>query len=367
MTKRTLFVCEKPSVAEDLSVIMGESDKAILGLGAVIYKFNYQDVKFSESPYTKEEPKYKLSLDTLSGANHFHYGVWNNTKEKSDDINLKEYFELVKKNSFNKKTIECLFNFFNDFDEVVYACDNNATGCRSFCFKFEKYFNLGKNWINYFEDRNIKMTAMYIFLNDKTSLKKAYGERTPIKNSEYFQSLVDDYIKKDFFEYNYNLNSILFYSDALRKVGYIKDENYKVLTKNYILSLYLLQENENLLKDDFIDKMEERKIGTSRSRNLIIENLLKMNMIKDINDGNRISLMLSNLGKSFLNLLHKKVNDKYLGIRLSQDRFYNSNHIKKNLENTAQMSVEDFKSKYEKYLYNTFSKQKRFLRKIKRN
>lgn len=383
MTKRILFICEKPSMAKQLSVIINENDNIILAQGTASYIFDYQSVNFSKSPYTKEEPLYKFNLN--SNNINFSISCWDSNSNSVHNPLLKKFFELKNEKNFDsekgKKIVE---EFFIQYDEIVYACDMDLTGYRAFDFKFEKYFNLGKDWISFFEKLNIKVTGMKIYCFDKTYLKKYYQQREQLKNNLFFNNLKDSYIKKDFFEYNYNLNSILFFNDALKQAGYIKNEHHNVLTKNYILTFFLIKNNENLFEYDIYEKMIKNEIGACVSTTVIIENLLNMNLIEKNLEISMLKVYkestlyparnhvyyaykLTELGERFINNLHKKLNDPNLAIRLLLNNFSNINYLKNHQKKLAEnLSVEDFKLKYEKYLYNAFSKQKRYLRKLKR-
>jgi len=204
------------------------------------------------------------------------------------------------------------------------------------------FFELGKEWIDFFNIYNIKISIMKVCSFDEKSLSKYFAERKNIYDSDY-HLLKESYIKKDFFEYNYNLNSLLFFNNILKKINI--DKNDIILTKNHISTLFLLQK-ENLTEDLIIQLMNKRKIGQASSFAEIVYNL---NILKLTQKRNEL-VSLSEQGELFLSFLHKKINDPYLNIRLQNDH--------------KELSVEDFKIKYEKYLYEIFSKQKRFLRKL---
>lgn len=378
MTRKKLFVCEKPMAANSLTNIINENDHIILAQGISSYKFDYQLVKFSESPYTKEKPRYKHYIK--NNFDIFNTECWDNNGNRFKNTFLKKYFDFKNNEVFNKENnLKLLEEFFRQYDEIVYACDADLTGFRGFDFKFEKYFNLGKDWISFFDKLNIKITGMIINSLDEKSLNDSYKKREILKDSLFFKNLKDSYLKKDFFEYNYNLNSILFFSDALKDAGYIKNEHSKILTKNYILTIFLIKNNDHLSISNITNKMCLKNIGSSASRYVIIDDLLKMeiveedkNVLLDDNDNDdelkSYKYKLTKMGEKFVCNLHKKVRDPDLSIRLLKNNFTIIDDLKYDKrEDAKNLSVEDFKEKYEKYLYNVFSKQKRFLRKIKRD
>lgn len=329
--KKTLYVCEKISSAKEISLFIKPNDEIILSQSVGKYNFNYQDVKFSESPYTKETPIYKLNKNTLK---HFDYVLIKSGGEVTENEILKEYMNLIISGD-NLEKCHCLVeDFLKKYDEIVFACDFDHRGFRAFEFKFEKYFNLGKNWVKYFEEKGIKLSYLFITAIHESVLPNTIKNKLTInKNSKEFNSLRDFYIKKDFFEYNYNLNTMLFFGS--------------LITKNYVMVMQLLFKNENMNIMNLIDLMNDRCIGTASSTVEIINKLKENDYV--INDSANYSL--SEKGLFVLEKMHPKMNDPYLGQRLNKDVF--------------ELELNDYINKYEKYLYNTFSKQKRFLRKIK--
>lgn len=360
MNQRILFLSEKPMQAKALSFLMKDNDKVILAQNIVSYKFDYQELKYSEAPYTNEEPKYKF---IAKQPDIFHTSSFNNEENMENCPFLKKFFKLKKfKFSSEEEKIELLKEYFSQFNEIVFACDMDHTGYRHFHFKFAKYFELGENWGKFFDELNIKITGMKITCYDKKTLKECFENREPFFNNPFFENLKTIYLKKDFFEYNYNLNSILFFNEAMRLSGYVKYENYNVLTKNYIATLFFIQ-NESLKEHEVVSKMVRHHVGSSSTMAQIIENLKLMNLVKY----KEYNLSLTEFGATFLTLLHKKVNDPYLNIRILQNNYRRLDDLKaKEREKANFLSLEEFKDKYSKYLYTVFSKQKRFLRKSQR-
>jgi DNA topoisomerase IA len=362
MTKRTLFICEKPNAAKSIQIIMKQQDTVILAQCIAAYEFDYQDISFSESPYTKEEPKYKFKGNNLNvfnvGSVDFE-GKYIDCPQLINIYNLKQ--KINKEKEFQHKFENEIEKYFSQFNEIIYICDPDLSGYRGFTFRMEKYFELGENWIDYFEKLNIKITAIKLEAFNNDMLIKSYNERTNFKNNEFLKMLKSNYMKKDFFEYNYNLNSILFFNNALNMVGHIKKDTDVTLTKNYISTLFLINKTK-LSEGDLIIHMERNYIANPSSLTTLIDNLKLMNLIF-VNDLKKFEL--TEKGTNFISKMHNKINDSQIGLRLLLNNFEDSSQIygfgKQKLNN---LSLKDFKIKYEKYLYNTFSKQKRFLRKF---
>tara|TARA_Y100000034_G_scaffold64752_2_gene78326 strand:- start:9715 stop:10737 length:1023 start_codon:yes stop_codon:yes gene_type:complete len=337
--KRKLFFVEKPCAAQSFSFLLEKQDMAILAQSIAAYKFDYKNINYSNAPYTKETPLYKENKK-------FTHSIFNTNAffQNKNRMELPYLLEILKlKENKNKEVLKRkIKEFFLNFDEIIFACDYDYTGWRGFEFKMFYFFELGKEWIDFFNSYNIKISIIKTCSYDKNSLIKSFKERKNIFESDYYL-LKEGYIKKDFFEYNYNLNALLFFNNILKKLN-IDNKNI-VLTKNHIATLFLLK-SEKLTEHDIVEIMSKRKIGQASNYSEIVYNLSFLKLTQKRNE----IVSLSEQGELFLSFLHKKINDPYLNIRLKNDY--------------KELSVEDFKIKYEKYLYEVFSKQKRFLRRL---
>ena len=355
MTTRKLFICEKPDIAKKLQPLLNENDLIILSQPIGVFKFNYQNISFSEAPYTKEKPQYKIDFN----ANNIEQACISafNKNGKIKIKFLEDYYNSLKNNKvINFKNID---NFFNNFEEIVNCCDCDYSGARAFDFKISKYFKIGDNYLNYFKDKNLILSTMCFLDLSHISIKEEFSKRYNSKNYEIFLKHREKYLKKDFFEYNYNLNSLLFFSKYIKNI---------VLTKNMIQTLLFFQNELEFSSSNILFKMDKKKIGTLASRYKIIEELNKNNIIEQVHldyyllktKEKRIKsyFRITKQGQFLLNeIMHKKIKDPYLAERLNVDIF--------GTKNKELLSFEDFYNKYEQYLYTVFSKQKRFLNKKK--
>ena len=367
MKKNKLYLCEKPSSAMSFNFLLSEGDLIIIACGTASYKFDYQNVSFSEAPYTNEIPQYKAHDENK--VTPLTISAWN-SKERFEIETFINIVNLNKDKVKNKLKIDLITNeFLDNFDEIIFACDSDITGVRAFCFKFEKFFNLGENWKEKLRNKKIQISAINYSSLDKNSILKYNLEKTDLNDNEIFNILENSFIKKDFFEYNYNLNSILFFNDALSLPNHFKEQYDFILTKNYILTLFLIKDKKSICSDYLHTTMKD--IGNLISHHTIIDNLLKIGLIREDRnnpleskfDSLHYPYEITNIGKGFIKNLHKKVNDPHLGKRLKKDNI--DNHY--GCKDSNGLTVNDFKIKYEKYLYAVFSRQKRFIRKIKRS
>jgi len=349
MRNNKLFICEKPSCAKLYQFLLNKGDLIIVACGTGSYKFDYEDVSFLKSPYISRKPKYRINLE--KNRTPLTVKSWDSKTGFKNDL-LSDLVELHNSDKFRKQEIDLITNdFLKDFDEIIFACDPDITGVRAFCFKFEKFFNIGIDWKKKLFKKGIRVTALICYSGNQESLLRSYNERKEINISKKFKYLEENYIKKDFFEYNYNLNAILFFKNHIDLPEHLSGEFDCVLTKNHISTLFLVRSMAGISDDNLNHLMNENKIGSPVSRSVIIENLLKIGLVKEISDSKsgRIycKYKLTSAGEVFLNNLHKKVNDPYL-----------INVLYKDISNK---SISDFKIKYKKYLYEVFSRQKKLI------
>lgn len=355
MTK--LFVCEKPAAVNCITFLFEKNDNAIVIGNIAPFKFDYQDIKFSKAPYTREIPQYKPN-PYYQEPNFFHDGLYGKDyrfgRGYKTDRFLNEYY--FKKDTYGyEKNKEEILKFFSKYEEIIYFCSNDYSSYRSFDFRFSKYFGLGENWLEILNENNIKVSFVKVTAFYKEGIQKDFDERTDFNNNPNVFKLKESYMKKDYFEYNYNLNSILFFNEILDKIGHVKSDKDTTLTKNYILFLYLLSKqsynfNElHTLRDTYY-------IGSISSFEYRFEKMIDMGLLTVDNK----VYSITKKGLDFLTYLHKKIYDPYLNQRIISNN--KDEDCYKDIKDDY-LNLEDFKVKYEAYLYRTFSKQKRFSRK----
>lgn len=354
--KRKLYLSEKPYVAKYYSKHIKDNDRIIL-TGMIEYKFKYPDIMFSNSPYTELEPQYILEVNKRPEYQHYFHEryineYWNNGQIKINSLLEEYHYKRIKDHDFDNTKIK---EYFKTFDEIVFACDYDYTGLRAFELYFKIYCNLGNDYLLFFSENNIKVSFVKNIHIDDKSIPRAINKKEVFSKSTLAQESISHYLSKDFFEYNYNINSILFFNE-IYKIIFKKDAEYSI-TKNFINILYFMLDKSNLSEHKILKYMEISKIGNPCSRAYILETMDSLGFFfkKEIKcnqniKGKREIINLSAESISFLKYLHKKTDDPFLTSRLQDDYT--------NIKYSA------FKNKYEKYLYNVFSKQKRMNRKL---
>lgn len=164
---------------------------------------------------------------------------------------------------------------------------------------------------------------------------------------------------KSYFDYLYNTNSFAIFGAVLKDLGI--DNNQYFMSKYMLQLLYEinnLSKNENFVgisegnmhqlmshwrgTGKYDRKINDAQLGGCASRSYIIENLMKMGLLKKANIRKR--LKVSDLGILFLSKLHKDCMDLDLPFRIQE--WYN-------------LPFEEVKPKIDKYIKTFFGKQKR--------
>jgi hypothetical protein len=357
--KRKLYLCEKPDQAKKYSKKINPCDR-ILITEILGYKFNYAQIQFSNAPYTDLTPKYEINKDLYGGD--INSLIDRYTKEYSVDgihkINtlLKKYYLMRIENEDVSNSL--IKEYLIGFDEIVFACDYDYTGLRTFELYFKVYCNLGDNYLDFFIKNNIKISFIKNHNSTEKLLDKSIRKKEPFLISELANNSIEHYKKKDFLEYNYTLNSILFFNEIYLIIFRKQPQNS--ITKNFINVLYHLKDGNKLQDYKITDYMRKKNIGNNCSRHKIFETMNKLGFLLEEEKKCNLNLKgkvpfysLSKNGLKFIECLHTKVNDPHFTLRLDNDYKI--------------LNLTDFKIKYEKYLFNVFSKQKRLNRKIFHN
>jgi len=192
------------------------------------------------------------------------------------------------------------------------------------------------------------------------------------KNKKEFDKILIQGEIKRYFDYNYNLNSQVFFNEILKNI-YEKNNliNKKpkniTITKYMVLTLYIISkidEKIKILDSTIIKRMINYKgsgkfdngylgIGTPPSYFQIFKNLVDLNLIEEYEKNiytNSIYRM-SFVGKEFLKLLNKKMIDPDINFRIS---------------NWMDKPKEEALEKINTYLNTQFSSQKRKNKYLKR-
>lgn len=355
-----IIFCEKISQLQNtMAALANEGDIGIISPGTASYRFSYpQNIKYQEIPSFEKNPTYLNNC-----ARHGMYGYILKDGEMVECKELMDYFKSkdhtkpedyyisnlnVRKDEFLKKQ-EIAQDYITSFGEIVCATDPDLTGARAFQFYLEKYLNF-YNYTHNFKRKNTKVSFLRFAALDKKSLITAYEKRENISNSMFFNSMIESYKKKDYFEYNFNINSLVLFGDILRRVGIYGDF---IISKNILLTMMIMDEHDGITECNLITKMERNKIGQVCSRSEIITRLYKQGLLykteKIYNGKIKVELFLSDEGNEFLSSVHNKAKDPKLAIHLSEDI-------------TSDMSFTEFKEKYSEKLKIMFGKQKRYLR-----
>ncbi|MGD1527015.1 hypothetical protein [Vibrio harveyi] len=336
-----LFVCEKLHAAREIVKVINDDDAIILCPSIASYKYKFPDqLKFADIPYTDRVPLYTKNYDQYrpKWLGRCHSLVITRRNE-AVNATLMSFYEAQLNDAQADKN--ALHGFLGSFDEVVFACDADLTGMRGFDFLFHDYFGI-KDLKSFAVESNTYFTACIFAGYDNQSLRAAVENRSSFFDSEVVRSLRESYLKKDFFEYNYSLNSLL----ILNKTFFHVAGNYpsQVITKNCVQALLLMERDGIVSIGKAVSAMNKKHIGSPASQVLIITSLMGMGLLVD----HPRNVEVSKLGREFLSVLCSKMKDPHLSERLEVDLH-------------GEMSLADFKGKYSRYLSTCFGKQKRKL------
>lgn len=357
----TLIICEKPSQAKDV-LRNSPPDTTVLVCPCVVsYRFKYiSELRFADVPYHNEEVKYHNNI-----TDHINYPIdLKNLQtmvihngEEAKNILFERFYNEKEKDSKSIdyiKTLNEVHDYIASFDEIVFGCDMDHTGVRGFTFLFDKYFEI-EDFKIFTTEHNISVnTYHYKNLNDKGFVKTIKNKKTFFSNENIIKhSRV--YKNKDFFDYNYNMNSLMLFNKAYKEATGIK--NKQLMTKNFISALFIIkkynEENDNKYINEYIlsEILNKKHICSHASRGKLINFIMESKLVnytqpKSIKE----NIHFNESGIKFLSLLHRKVDDPHLTDRLFKD--YKT------------LSINDFNQKYSRYLTSVFGKQKRLVNKM---
>lgn len=343
MTK--LFITEKPSQAKCIGMALAEeNDVAIVAPTITGYWFDYPSyLTYKNYPYSNEYPNYKINTDCLM----FSTPLYKMTKDgelkkfqQENILNLLKYLKEDYSNEIIKRERQKIIDYFNQFEEIIIATDSDYTGTRTFDLYIFKFLDA------FYDDLKIKITRTFYGSMDEESLKNHFENRESIKDSKLHEILQRDYKNKDFFAYNFNINSLMIFNDILKKVGCCRSDT--LITFNMLMILTYIKE-EKLLNDLFID-LSKNEVGTQASRYEIIEQLIKYQLIEKTKKGsknNKEVIRLTKIGYQFLDLIHDKIK-LFDPLEIFNDR--------------ESLEASDFQEKYSEKLNIYFKKQRSYFR-----
>lgn len=347
---KRLFLCEKPMQAKWYvdNEIGKEGDTFLITPTITSYYFKYPSyLSYKNFPFVNKEPVYKINKD----SELFNFDVFeikDGKRQVLENQPLKAYNKELKSYYPNKEKMADLIidirRFIESFDCCVIAVDADHTGTRGVELFFNTYLQ------NYYPSSMIEkkgMKRMYPYAMDKLSLKKAEMNMEDIfeKNSKH-RDYIDHYKNKDFFDYNFNINSLMIFEDMLKEVGCFN--KHFIMTNFMIQTILLLKKEKSLPIVKILRMMELSYIGSPISRNEIIEQLYEQGLIQKLKQSNKgETVSLTNEGLEFANLLHQKV--KSLDTKTLYEDIYKLKH-------------DDFRDKYSKKLGVYFKKQRNFFR-----
>jgi len=313
--------------------------------------------------YLEEKSGYDTYHTLMISAYDFEYPKTIKYKDypKTNNLNFKlrnydsdEHFTF-----FYKELKKTNISFFSQFEELILFPDPDHTGVYAAIITLEKI--LGDNWQQYFK----KITYMKILSYDTDTIDKQIdtllfdeinGKTLNDENKSFYEEWYKQGKIKRYFEYNYNINSNIFFKEILKSL----DKKYDFTLSKYMIMAFNFFYNEisdkGIRDADFFHKLQSYKgsgkykeskdihswgIGGPASRARIVEMLIEVGLLeeriitkynvkrKSYNPVTKIKsdkiipevkihkYFKSELGEKFFNLLSKKTFDKDLVFRLT--------------------------------------------------
>ncbi|EGR2227219.1 hypothetical protein DZF79_02985 [Vibrio parahaemolyticus] len=347
MTKRLVIIDKhyiKQAIKHFIAPVTKDSFDFIYTANYGFTRFTLEKISFEEVPYTGltqkkhhehlEVPKFNMISCADGKSINVTYG------EKGVEPQIKSALDYIN-------------SVIESYDEVVLFGEDDGEGCWGFkttlddgqgCWGFKT--TLG--YLNIPETTKISFTRLGS-LSERATIK-AWESRVPWDNSEFKLKHVEGQRVKKYFDYWWNTNSSLVFSEAMNHVGLKCDP---VLTKYELMTMMLLSRHDKpvgaevLLADMSAWKGTGKydgvtRIGSVVSSNQIIKQLVSRGFANDIG---KLTLVISDEGRKFLSMLHPKTFDPDLGYRIA------------NWKETR--DIESVK----RYIRTVFGKQLRFQRK----
>lgn len=242
-----------------------------------------------------------------------------------------------------------------DADVVVCACDPDPRGAGM----FRRFLQTQVGWD--YDHRAFPVT--WAPAEDTHTLCAAFS-RNLTTESPLFQKSIDQSEAKQLFDYNWALNALPLFGNALRDICVTGDNVF--MSKYGILLLYVMQSADPMCEGDitlmmrnwegsgkFADRKYDDVFGSPATRDAILRQLQDKGLLESLSNANgRIGhhtlWKTSPQGEAFLNNIHPDCYDPDIGFRIQH------------WGETWPAS----RPKMERYLRTYFGKQKRFARRV---
>lgn len=185
--------------------------------------------------------------------------------------------------------------------------------------------------------------ALRLYALDDHSIGEAV-ESAGTTDDDWFQSLRNAGIARRFFDFNYNINAMALFGNALRQVGGVSRDY--LVSKYSLQLLYALRDQPPIDSERALIRMmhewpgtgryARRDLGSPASQPAIIEGLRSAGLVHEAG--------LSAAGQAFLDLLHPDCRDPDLPARITR----------------WEQAWPSSRTAVERYLRTFFGKQKRF-------
>ena len=368
---KRLFIADKPGKIQFSKIenLLGKEDKVIIARSITSYFFNYpHNFKYKDLPSTGKAPVYqynqskkieqkyinviKLTPNSIDQSYHMEDLIYNgNTFE---EFNILQSLRLITvsiisgENLYSEHDLELarkkVIDFINQFDEIICISDTILSGVRGLISYFEEYLNI-PDFMN--TELSQRITYFFPFMED---IEVEYKNRKKIIECPSYVRSIEAFRKKDYFSYNFNINSLVMIGDILRKINC---NPTKVFTMRMLQTLILFKskiKDKNTLevctKELFNTRLNSH-MADNHTLCAIDEYLTELGFITQKHNG-LYNYYLTDKAIQFLDLLHPKMKDPKLSLKVGND-LYDDN-----------CSFDDFKNKYDKKLEMMFKKQKRF-------
>lgn len=346
----TLYFVEKFSQAKMVAEVVAEKGDIFVVLPTISgYKFKYSsELSYKNFPIIEENYKYKANKENTL----FEYPIKEFDGVSLVELRVQPLQELnqFKSNPYKEflQIIATVKELFEKYPNWVLATDADHSGVRGFDLFFEVFLNQP---ISSFKYKTLKRANFYSL--EESEIKKAIMNadnidvKTRSKDTVYhYDKCKSAYKNKDFFDYNFNINSLLTFNDTLSLAGAYR-HNF-VFTHFMLKTILLIKENGTLKVNDLHSKLSQNEIGSPASRHEIIESIYKLGLIeKRIRANQPDKFALTEEGELFASMIHNKIN---------------SLNTKKIIEDINNLEHKEFKNKYSIKLSEFFKKQRNFVR-----